>query len=413
MKKKITSIASMMVLCAMLLSTATSTVAAKEYKMASNPENSLTNNADRIADLGFTIVTVDDLIPEESVYTDSMDSGLESALDNNVLFTADALENCTSFSSEISAAIYAGRIVAVYDPIGIRQEFDTMLSMPFISVHNLSDEVAVAEENLEYIVIGKFYGVDQTGHIKINNINVPSELSESEAFEVFYQQLNRFIEKLAIDNDYSETPAVAAANDYVRIGEEGGFFLGAENKGAIQQYYEVYVRRNYNGYDYYAIHATIQEMPGAALDSGDKRYTFNKLTASIATTENDAMLYKAEPNSNNGSTTYSVNIGIGSEGPLPAVSWKRDSPDIDIQKTSASNKRCEWTATYNFMSFADIASSAWTFEPGATIRVPNGTQYVGVSCQSTLSVWKLLELSSVGAMGNTVFVIDSGKIYPA
>lgn len=413
MKRKVTSIVSMIILCAILFSTATSTVAAKEFKMASNPENSLTNNADRITDLGFTIITVDDLIPEKNVYADSMNSSLESVLDSNVLFTADALENCTSFSSEISAAIYAGRIVAVYDPIGISQEFDAMLSMPFISVHNLSDEVTVAEENLEYIVIGKFYGVDQTGHIKINNINVPSDLSESEAFEVFYQQLNRFIEKLAINNDYSETPTVAAANDYVRIGEEGGYFLGKEKKGAIQQYYEVYMRRNYNGYDYYAIHARIEEIPGAALDYGDKNYTFHKLTTSIATTEDDAMLYKTEPNSNNGSTTYSVNIGLSLDGPSVSISWERESPDIDIQKTSASNKRCEWTATYKFTSFADIASSAWTFEPGATIRVPNGTQYVGVAGQSTLSVWKLLQLSSVGATGNTVFLIDSGKTYPA
>ena len=141
MKRKVTSIVSMIILCAILFSTATSTVAAKEFKMASNPENSLTNNADRITDLGFTIITVDDLIPEKNVYADSMNSSLESVLDSNVLFTADALENCTSFSSEISAAIYAGRIVAVYDPIGISQEFDAMLSMPFISVHNLSDEL--------------------------------------------------------------------------------------------------------------------------------------------------------------------------------------------------------------------------------------------------------------------------------
>jgi len=36
-----------------------------------------------------------------------------------------------------------------------------------------------------------------------------------------------------------------------------------------------------------------------------------------------------------------------------------------------------------------------------------------VAGQSTLSVWKLLQLSSVGATGNTVFLIDSGKTYPA
>ena len=52
-----------------------------------------------------------------------------------------------------------------------------------------------------------------------------------------------YFSKLAINNDYSETPTVAAANDYVRIGEEGGYFLGKEKKGAIQQYYDCFLIR--------------------------------------------------------------------------------------------------------------------------------------------------------------------------
>lgn len=163
-----------------------------------NSVAALEENIGKIAEMRFSIVTTKYLISASNGYNTSYtENDVKLALEGNILFTADAFEKNSALSSEISAAIYAGNVVAVYDPNGINTTVGELLSLPLIPFDETSNDANITESELhsENLLIGRFFGTDGEGHIRIYDVNVPHEFNGCGIFEIFCQRLAVFFEE--------------------------------------------------------------------------------------------------------------------------------------------------------------------------------------------------------------------------
>lgn len=158
----------------------------------------LEENIGKIAEMRFSIVTTKYLISASNGYNTSYtENDVKLALEGNILFTADAFEKNSALSSEISTAIYAGNVVAVYDPNGIDTTVGDLLSLPLIPFDEAggNNDVAGSELHSENLLIGRFFGTDGEGHIRIFDVSVPHEFNEYSIFEIYCQRLVAFFEE--------------------------------------------------------------------------------------------------------------------------------------------------------------------------------------------------------------------------
>lgn len=381
--KKFVAGALSIVICTISLVTPATTDAATYYIQEDDPFT-------RLEEKGFRIIT--------SVNTYSLRSTDMSNIDSHLLLDQQVFSDVLSNQSEeIKEAIYDGNIIAVFDNTNKDFEYEKTLGLP-LGFDNVRNSRRGTHKSIGYI-----YQADELGDIHITRVNTRNGADSDEEINTFAEILLNYETREAVSSVMSRstlsTEFIGSVADYY-YGN-----IGNGKKGDVSVVYEVSTAQDIGGYDYYAVHAYIDAIPGDELYGS--KYDADKLRTSIGTTASspDAILYKTGPNTMTHATTYTVDIGIGgsSDGLEGAggFSWSREVPDVNIYKNVKSSSKCEWEV--NIKDWGEAADHTLSFEPGGTFRVADYTQKLHVVGNTVFSVDAWNEFPSVAASGYTFF----------